>query len=900
MKRRTWYVGLGVLLLTPVAVLAVLRLPVTQGWLLRRAVAGVPGLALKVDRVSAGLSGAELRGIEADYEGTTLRLPLVRASYDGWALLTRRELIVDEFQATNAEVVLPSGAAGAGASAAGNVPVAAAQGFAGLLAPLQLPMKTTVGAVQIGAFLKLSEFQTARVSVQGRLLQPGKECSTYIHLEYSDTAEAAAAARLDWVGRLALTADASGAIARIGLEGSLAMPNPRPGSPEHGLVTKLVASRAADGAERVEATVTLSSAKDDDAPIAKATLGYKPGAAAVEGEWSLKLRQAQLEGVADLAQLPDFTSEAQGTFKLAVASGDFSADGQATIEASKLQRLRREFSGLGALAGKLNFAVERRGEVLRLARLTATVDDSRGQVLAIEALQPVGYRLDTHSVAYDQPGKDLVRLAVSNLPLVWAQPWLDDATLGGAVSSGELRLKGEGSAWSVATTQPFVLAGVRYGSGKRIVADQLGGELEVRASVDGEAWAIDSLALTLRSAAADSALGALSAKLEARQDAAGNGRASIPLTLDCGGRRSQLRLDGEWAPFGAAKKVAATLAGDTIYLRDLVGLAALLPGTAEEPAAGKTNLGKLKTTEPAVPRNTVKDTQAFWAGVDGRLQVDIKRLVLESEELTGVKAVLACDATKLQLERLAASTKNVALAATFGMTFDAAREKPYALQGSFTFPGFDLGAWLRAANPGEDPVMETVLDIAAKMEGRGATLDDLIAGVRGDFVLKGGAGVLRIKDKRVEAASQLGGLVLGLLSKEKQQKPAVAAGAQLIEELREFRFEQIDVSLLRGEDMNLVFRTFDVRSAEKRLSGSGKARHVAGRTIDEYPLELEVRLAGKGNFGSLLEQASLLDGSKDELGYLKLRQPFTVTGTVAEPNWKKMLVTLGAGLAFGK
>ena len=167
MKRRTWYVGLGVLLLTPVAVLAVLRLPVTQGWLLRRAVAGVPGLALKVDRVSAGLSGAELRGIEADYEGTTLRLPLVRASYDGWALLTRRELIVDEFQATNAEVVLPSGAAGAGASAAGNVPVAAAQGFAGLLAPLQLPMKTTVGAVQIGAFLKLSEFQTARVSSRG-------------------------------------------------------------------------------------------------------------------------------------------------------------------------------------------------------------------------------------------------------------------------------------------------------------------------------------------------------------------------------------------------------------------------------------------------------------------------------------------------------------------------------------------------------------------------------------------------------------------------------------------------------------------------------------------------------------------------------------------------------------
>lgn len=196
--------------------------------------------------------------------------------------------------------------------------------------------------------------------------------------------------------------------------------------------------------------------------------------------------------------------------------------------------------------------------------------------------------------------------------------------------------------------------------------------------------------------------------------------------------------------------------------------------------------------------------------------------------------------------------------------------------------------------------METVLDIDAKVEGQGNNLDDLLAGVRGEFVLKGGAGVLRIKDKRVEAASQLGGLVLGLLSKEKQQKPAVAAGAQLVEEMREFRFERIDISLLRGEDMNLQFRSIDVRSAEKRLSGSGKARHAAGLSIDEYPIDLEMRLAGKGNFGSLLEQAKLLDGTKDDLGYFPVRQAFVVSGTVGEPNWKKMLVTLGAGLVFGK
>lgn len=894
MKRRTWLFVLGSLLLAVALALVAVRLPVTQGWMLRRAVAGVPGLELKVSRVSAGLSGAELRGIEASYEGTSLRLPLVRASYDGWALLTRRELIVDELSATDAEIALAATAA-----AESPAPQAAAEAFAGFLAPLQLPVKATVGSVQIGGRVQITATQTMRFSAQGSLLLPGKQASTDIHVEYADSAEGAAAAKLDWVGRLTLAAAADGKIQSVGIDGTLAMPNAKPGAPEHGLVTKLAIAHAADGAETLEATVNLSTAKATDEPVTRMSLVHRAGAADVAGEWSLKLRQAQLEGVADLSQLPEFTTDAHGTFKFAVASGDFAADGQATVGMSKLQRLRREFAGLGLLTGKADFAIESKGGELRLSKLDAALNDARGPVLRIEALQPVSYRLDTQAVSYAQPDKDLLRLEVSNLPLAWAQPWLGDATLGGTVSSGEIRLKGAGSAWAVGTTRPFAFAGVRVASGKQVLAEQLGGELALRASVDGAAWSVDSLDLGL-SSTSDAALSAVGLKLEARQDAQGRGMIALPLTLDNGGRRSQLRLDGEWTLSAGVRKVTARISGDTVYLRDVAGLASLMPKSEQPAPAAATGAGKLKAKTSAASRNTAKDATAFWAGVDGRVDVDLKRLVLESEEVTGVRAAFVCDATKLQLEKLTATTKRAALEAAFGATFDAARSAPYALTGSFKFPGFDLGAWLRAASPEEEPAMETVLDIDAKVEGQGNNLDDLLAGVRGDFVLKGGAGVLRIKDKRVEAASQLGGLVLGLLSKEKQQKPAVAAGAQLVEEMREFRFERIDISLLRGEDMNLLFRAIDVRSAEKRLSGSGKAKHVAGRTIDEYPLELEVRLAGKGNFGSLLEKAGLLDGSKDDLGYFPVRQAFVVSGTVGEPNWKKMLVTLGAGLVFGK
>jgi len=902
MKRRTLFIALGVLLLAIVLLAAALRLPATQRWLLLREVAAIPGLELKVERVSAGLSGAELRGIEVRYQGNTLRLPVVSASYDGWALLTRRELVVSELVATDLELVPAAATDGAGPGAR-NAPAAATQAFAGFLAPLQLPLKATIDTVQLGGRVQLSETQTVKFSAQGRLLLPGKAATTDIQLTWTDRGEAAVARELEWVGRITTAASVGGAVGRLELDGSLAMPSDKPGATEHGLVTRLVVAREpSGGAETIEATVRLSTAKETEPPVATASLTHRPGDDRIEGTWSVKLRREQLEGVVALDRLPDFAAEAQGGFKFAAATGDFSADGQAAFSASKLSRLRPEFLALGALTGKLDFAIERHGSELRLAKLEAVVNDEHGPLLKLAARQPVTYRLDTRAVLFAQPNNDLVRLGLTGFPLAWVQPWLGDTSLGGTIGSGEIRLKGAGSAWSVETAQPLAFSGVRVGRGGKTVADQLGGDLALRASVDGAAWSVDSLALNLRPAAADAALGALAVKLEARQDAAGRGQFALPLTLDNGGRRSQLKLEGEWTSAGGATAATARLSGDTVHLRDLGALAALLPKTAEKPAtAAKSGKAKSKTKAAAeAPRVVTKDTQAFWAGIDGRFDVAIQHLVLESEELTGLQATLVCDARKLSLEKLAAKTRSAALEAQFGVTFDAAKSEPYALQGSCTFPGFDLGAWMRAANPDEEPAIETVLDVTAKLEGQGASLDDLLAGIRGDFVLKGGPGVLRIKDKRVEKASALGGLVLGLLSKDKQQKPAVVAGTQLLEELREFRFERIDASLLRGEDMNLQFRTIDVRSAEKRLTGSGMAKQVAGRTIDEYPLQLEMRLAGKGNFAALLDQVHLLDGSMDDLGYQCMREPFTVSGTVGEPNWKKMLVMLGTGLALGK
>ncbi len=892
--KRILLIAFGSILALVIAILVVLRLPATQRWLLQRAVADVPGLKLEVEHLSAGLSGAEVRGVVARTTVAVVRLPRVQASYDGWTLLTKRELVVRELTAPDVLVELLASEAGSPASTGADG--TAAQAFAGFLAPLQLPVRATIEAVQVGGRVRVSAQQSLTFSAQGKLLVPGQNAVTNLSFEWTDSTEGVAARNLGWVGQLATSAAAGGAVERVALEGSLAMPSDKPGAPQHGLVTKIGVGRATDGTETVDLAIRLSTAKEAEEPMAKAMIRYPGGAGNLVGEWSLQLNRGQLEGVLDLNVVPDFTAAAQGTFSAAVATGDFSASGQATVDAAKLQRLRRELSALGSVGGRLEFAFERRGERLRLEKLTTTLSDARGPVLELEALQPVTYRLDTQAVEFAQADKDLVRLNLTNLPLAWVQPWLRETSLGGTVTAGEVRIRGTGSAWFVETSRPLAFSGVRYGPGKTTAVDQLAGELVLRGGVDGTAWSLDLLDLNLRSAATNPVFSALTAKLEARQDAAGRGRLALPVTLANAGRRSQLRLEGEWALGAETKAVSAKLSGDAVYLRDLGALAALAPSSSTPPPSS----GAKAKPAPTTPATAAKDARAFWAGIDGKLEIDIARVVLDSEELAGVQATLACNERQLVLEKLAASAKGTPLAARLAVDFDHAKPAPYTLSGSCTFPGFDLGAWLRAANPDEEPAIESVLDIDAKVEGQGANLGDLLAGLRGDFVLQGGPGVLRVKDKKVETASALGGLVLGLLSKDKQQKPAVAVGAQLIEEMREFRFERFEVSLQRSADMDLQFRAIDLRSAQKRLSGTGKARHMAGRTIAEYPLELEMWLAGKDDFAALLEQGRLLDGTKDELGYARLRQPFTVGGTVGAPNWKKMLALLAAGLALGK
>ena len=73
----------GLTLLTVIAVALALNSGV-QTWAVRKALAGQPGLALTVDRVSAGTSSAQITGLRIEQDGTLLSADEITAAYSAW------------------------------------------------------------------------------------------------------------------------------------------------------------------------------------------------------------------------------------------------------------------------------------------------------------------------------------------------------------------------------------------------------------------------------------------------------------------------------------------------------------------------------------------------------------------------------------------------------------------------------------------------------------------------------------------------------------------------------------------------------------------------------------------------------------------------------------------------
>ena len=78
----------------------------------------------------------------------------------------------------------------------------------------------------------------------------------------------------------------------------------------------------------------------------------------------------------------------------------------------------------------------------------------------------------------------------------------------------------------------------------------------------------------------------------------------------------------------------------------------------------------------------------------------------------------------------------------------------------------------------------------------------------------------------------------------------------------------------------------------------GVITYEAGKSLLNQKMQVRVNMGVMGQAENVLARAksSLLSGERDDLGYMKLREPFVIGGTAGKPDPGQLYVMLGRSL----
>ena len=444
----------------------------------------------------------------------------------------------------------------------------------------------------------------------------------------------------------------------------------------------------------------------------------------------------------------------------------------------------------------------------------------------------------------------------------------------------------------------------------------LGGNVKVTfdgVMADGVTGKVSISAQNLVAREGSLALGAMDLAIDAKLDASHSGTVRNTLIVTKDGRKSDITLDGKVGVKPGAISFEGRVTGDQLIVDDMQAFAAL---GAQAPSSAASLAKSAALTPAPAPRRSVaapaapapkltgpvKDTAPVWAGFTGRVDLNIKAIKLDAATTLGdLRGALAIREDRLAVETVSGKLNGNPFKVSTLLSFDPKLARPYALVGTVEVPGFDVGAFLRKADPSAPPALETTFTIASKFNGTAANLPEFADRIQGQLDFKGSKGILRALNKKSETASLgmgLAGLGAALLGQQK-----LAAGlnsaAELAQLLKDMPFDGIGVQVERGADAAIVVKSIEVLSPMMRLTGTGRIDAKPGAPFATSPLALNLQLAAKGQLANGLNQARQLDGKTDAKGYYPMATPFVLGGTVEKPDssdfWKNLTLNTASG-----
>jgi hydroxypyruvate isomerase len=94
---------------------------------------------------------------------------------------------------------------------------------------------------------------------------------------------------------------------------------------------------------------------------------------------------------------------------------------------------------------------------------------------------------------------------------------------------------------------------------------------------------------------------------------------------------------------------------------------------------------------------------------------------------------------------------------------------------------------------------------------------------------------------------------------------------------------QIRATGTLAKDGKLQMETISMDSPQLKLNAVGEVKNAKSRDLLGEPLQVNASLAASSDIAIMLDGMNLLEKG-DSKGFLKMKQPFTITGSVGQPN----------------
>lgn len=333
--------------------------------------------------------------------------------------------------------------------------------------------------------------------------------------------------------------------------------------------------------------------------------------------------------------------------------------------------------------------------------------------------------------------------------------------------------------------------------------------------------------------------------------------------------RSDAQLSYTLLP-GETTRVEASATGERFDLDQVLPLAGVFlpaegPPESKAPPPGPSE-------EPVGPP---------WQAIEGLLTADYGEVVAQGRTFSQVRAKIAIDANRVQLEEFRAGAGGGRFNASGELSFSETLSEPYRVEALL---GADSVQASELLFPGEaTPLFEGIINLDGSLWATARDLTALAEEMRGSLALRSSEGKVHLGSSLPSEAQLVAELAGPLAAVGGRRLSSLVERLQPVQELlANLGYETFQMRLERGDSGEISAPGFEVVHPQLYLKGDLLVNPDFGRATSEWPLMGGIEWGVKGDLARALGENIV---SQESIGGDYRRAPsFRLGGTVANPN----------------